>query len=140
MQRGVKELIRRVDAMKITLNANDIFKETLKDLKRIHALRLDNLIKRYGEKGVELLSQATPIDTGLASSSWRYEFVKDAVSFTIEWHNDDIENGYSVIALVRYGHGLKGGGYVEGREFIDPVMQPMFDQMIEDLWKEVSWS
>ena len=140
MLQGGKELIRRVNDMKITLSANDIFKETLKDLKRIHALRLDNLIKRYGEKGVELLSKATPKDTGLAASSWRYEYRKDSISFTIEWHNDDIEHGYSVIALIRYGHGLKGGGYVEGREFIDPVMQPMFDQMIEDLWKEVSWS
>lgn len=140
MPLDVNVLIQEDSGMKITLNANDIFKETLKDLKRIHALRLDNLIKRYAEKGVELLSQATPKDTGLAASCWRYEIKKDTLDFTIEWHNDDIENGYNVIVLVRYGHGLKGGGYVEGREFIDPVMQPMFDQLIEDLWKEVSWS
>lgn len=140
MPLDVNVSIQEDSGMKITLNANDIFKETLKDLKRIHALRLDNLIKRYAEKGVELLSQATPKDTGLAASCWRYEIKKDTLDFTIEWHNDDIENGYNVIVLVRYGHGLKGGGYVEGREFIDPVMQPMFDQLIEDLWKEVSWS
>lgn len=130
-------LIPRGNTMKFTLSANDIFKDTLKDLKRIHALRIDNLISRYGDKGVELLSVETPKYTGLASSSWRYESTRDAFGFTIEWHNDDIENGYSVIALIRYGHGIKGGGYVRGREFIDPIMQPMFDQMIEDLWKEV---
>lgn len=136
----VRKLIRRASDMKITLGADDIFKETLKDLKRIHALRLKNLIDRYGQKGVELLSQATPKYTGLAASSWRYEVTKTGWDFTIEWHNDDVENGYNVVILVRYGHGLKGGGYVEGREFIDPVMQPMFDQMVEELWKEVSWS
>ncbi len=134
---GEHELIRKGKTMKITLSANEIFKDTLKDLKRIHALRLNNLISRYGQKGVDLLSAETPKYTGLASSSWRYLAIKNPWGFTLEWHNDDIENGYSVIALIRYGHGIKGGGYVRGREFIDPLMQPMFDQMIDDLWKEV---
>ena len=126
--------------MKITLDAKEEFKESVKELKRVHALRLDNLAKRYGQKGVDILSANTPKFTGLASSRWHYEIVKDTIGFTIEFHNDDIEGGYNVILLIRFGHGVKGGGYVRGREFIDPIIQPIFDEMVEDLWKEVCGS
>ena len=127
--------------MKITLSAKEQFVDTFKDLKRIHSLRLKNLMDRYGAKGVEILSQETPYYTGLASSSWRYEVIQDLYGYTIEFHNDDLEGGYNVILLIRYGHGVKGGGYVRGREFIDPAIQEVFDEMVEDLWKEVcgSW-
>lgn len=123
----------------ITLNATKRFDETRKELVRLtkSAVAFTQIYERYGQKGVDLLSQATPKYTGLASSSWRYEIKEGPTSTMITWHNDDIENGYNVVILIVYGHGLHNGGYVAGRDFIDPLIQPMFDQMIEDLWKEV---
>lgn len=109
----------------------------VKELKRLYALDLDNIFERYGKMGVELLSQATPVETGLAANSWRYEIVSGMDSTTIEWHNDDIEHGYNVIVLIQYGHGLDGGGYVQGRDFINPTVAELFDELVANLWKEV---
>lgn len=120
------------------LDSDGYFVEMLQEIKRIHALNFDNIIERYAKKGVEILSMETPFYTGLASYSWRYEITHPSIdTTTIEWHNDDIENGYNVIILIQYGHGVKGGGYVQGRDFINPLIQPIFDGMVADLWREV---
>lgn len=123
--------------IRLSLDSNGYFVEMVKEIKRIHALNFDNLLERYAQKGVEILSRNTPFYTGLAASSWRYVINKGSESTTIEFHNDDIENGYNVVLLIVYGHGVKGGGYVQGRDFIDPLIQPIFDEMVEDLWREV---
>ena len=126
--------------MRFFLDSDGYFVEMVKELKRIHTLNLDNIFERYGKLGVELLSQATPVETGLAAQSWRYEITQGANSTTIEWHNDDIEHGYNVIILIQYGHGLDGGGYVQGRDFINPTIAGLFDELVMNLWKEVCGS
>lgn len=100
--------------------------------------RIDQILRSAAERGVEELIRNTPIDTGLAASSWGYFITKDKESFKITWTNNDIEGGYNVAILVQYGHGTGTGGYVVGRDFINPAMQPIFQNIADDIWKEVT--
>ena len=94
-------------------------------------------LDRYGKMGVDALSRATPIDTGLASTSWSYEIVRSKDKVSIVWKNSDIEGGYNVALLLQYGHGKRGGGYLQGIDYINPALKPIFEQMAEELWEEV---
>jgi hypothetical protein len=93
-------------------------------------------LDRYGQMGVEALARATPVRTGLAADSWGYRVIRGK-SPAIEWYNTDQENGASVIILIQYGHGTGTGGYVEGRDIINPAMRSVFDQISEDIWRKV---
>lgn len=96
-------------------------------------------LDKYGRKGVEALRAATPIDTGLAASSWSYVINRqDKDVVTLEWHNDDIENGFPVIIGIQYGHATKSGSWVEGVDFINPALAPIFDEIRRDVLKEVT--
>lgn len=95
-------------------------------------------LDKYGRQGVEALSGATPIDTGLAAHSWRYEIERGNGNTRIVWHNDDIEGGYNVALLLQYGHGTRNGGYVQGIDYINPAIQPIFDEIAQSAWKEVT--
>ncbi len=93
----------------------------------------------YGRMGKDALSEATPVDSGVTASSWNYAITKDSKGPGIVWNNDNIaSNGTPVVILIQYGHGTGTGGYVAGIDFINPAMTPIFDQLIDDLWKEVS--
>lgn len=93
---------------------------------------------KYGPMGVAALSGATPVDSARASESWYYEVVDKPGYFAIHWLNSDVENGFHVAVMLQYGHGTRNGGYVQGRDYINPVMQPIFDQIAADMWKEVT--
>jgi len=95
-------------------------------------------LDRFGQMGVRALSQASPKDTGKMGQSWSYRIVQNRGSVSIEWYNTDAPNGENVAILVQYGHGTGTGGYVEGRDFINPAMQPIFDEIAQQLWKEVT--
>lgn len=95
-------------------------------------------LDKYGRKGVEALQNATPIDTGLASSSWSYEIVRENGQTSLVWYNDDVEGGANVVILLEYGHGTKSGTFVEGRHFIEPAIQPIFDEIAEEIGKEMN--
>ena len=90
--------------------------------------------------GVEALSAATPIDTGLAASSWDYEITRDRGVWQITWLNRDVEGGAQVVLLIQYGHGTGTGGYVQGRDFINPAMRPIFDRIANEAWEAVTRS
>lgn len=111
--------------------------KTFTFLRKASKLNLSSLLERYAKKGVEALSQSTPVDTGLAASSWSYEIEQGDTGSKISWINNDIEGGCNVAILIQYGHGVRGGGYVQGRDFINPAMQPIFDEMVIELWKEI---
>jgi hypothetical protein len=98
---------------------------------------LTQLVK-YGSIGVAALSAATPVDSALASQSWYYEVVNKPGYFAIHWYNSDVENGFPVAIMLQYGHGTRNGGYVQGRDYINPAMRPIFDQMAIDMWREVT--
>ena len=100
-------------------------------------VHLGNLDK-YGREGVAALAAATPIDTGKTASSWVYEIVREAGSASIIFSNTNVVNGEKIAVLLQYGHGTRNGGYVVGRDYINPAIQPIFDKIAEDAWKEVT--
>lgn len=95
------------------------------------------MLDKYGKAGVEALSSATPVETGLTASSWSYEIKHSSGSAVIEFHNSNINKGVPIAIILQYGHGTGTGGWVEGRDYINPSIQPVFDKIVEDAWKEV---
>jgi hypothetical protein len=94
-------------------------------------------LKKYGEDGVKALADATPKDSGKTAASWSYEVEKSKGSYTIAWTNSNINDGVPIAVILQYGHGTRNGGYVQGRDYINPAIRPIFDQIAEDAWREV---
>lgn len=90
------------------------------------------------QKGVQALASAVPKDSGLASDSWNYEIERSGRSVTIKWLNTDVENGFPVAIMLQYGYGTGTGGYVQGRDYINPAMRPIFDSIADQVWKAVT--
>ncbi len=87
--------------------------------------------------GVDALARATPVATSLTRNSWEYRIIKDRKNPGIEWYNTNVVNGVSVAILIQYGHGTGTGGYVTGRDYINPAMLPVFDMIADEIWKKV---
>lgn len=104
-----------------------------------HVLRRDylNILSEYGKKGVSALKSATPVDSGLTRDSWNYEIESGAGKTTIRWTNSNVVGGTSVAILLQYGHGTKNGGFVQGIDYINPAMRPIFQQMANEAWRRV---
>ena len=96
------------------------------------------VLNKYGKQGVELLTKATPVDTGLTASSWSYEIVRSNGSVTLNFNNTNIQNGCPIAIVLQYGHGTKEGGWVEGIDYINPVIQPLFKKIADDAWKGIT--
>lgn len=97
-------------------------------------------LDKYGQAGVQALAKATPRDTGETAQSWRYRITRNGNRPGIEWYNTNAPYGTSVAILIQYGHGTGTGGYIQGRDFVNPAMRPVFDKIVEEFWKEVtSW-
>lgn len=94
-------------------------------------------LDRYGRQGVEALRSATPKDTGLTAESWHYKIIRKKESVSISFYNSNIQNRIPIAIILQYGHGTKNGGWVEGRDYINPAIQPIFDQIAKNAWKEV---
>jgi len=94
-------------------------------------------LEKYGKMGVEALASATPIESGETAQSWFYEIVKNHGGVRINWKNSHVVDGVPIAIILQYGHGTRNGGYVQGRDFINPAISPIFDKMTNDLWKEV---
>jgi hypothetical protein len=95
-------------------------------------------LEKYGQQGVAALSAATPTESGLTSQSWTYEIVQRKGYFSIRWKNTHSEGGAPIAVLLQYGHGTGTGGYVQGRDYINPAMRPIFDQLANEAWKVVT--
>ena len=95
-------------------------------------------LDKYGRAGVAALASATPVDTGLTASSWYYEISNKNGSAIISFHNSNIQNGVPIAIILQYGHGTRNGGWVEGRDYINPAIRPIFDRIADDAWKEVT--
>ena len=115
----------------------DFSKATLYFEKLKKAARV-SVLEKYGQKGVDALAAATPKDSGLTASSWSYEIQHTGSSATITFHNSNIQNGVPIAVILQYGHGTGTGGWVEGRDYINPAIQPIFDQIANDAWREVT--
>lgn len=114
------------------------FDNTERFLRKMQSLDILRIMDSCGREGVEALSRATPVETGLAAESWGYTTEKANGVYTIAWTNSDVENGLSVVILLQYGHGTGTGGYVAGRDFINPAIRPIFDKIEERVWKAVT--
>lgn len=101
------------------------------------AVRLGDLDK-YGREGVAALASATPVDSGLTANSWYYEIVHQNGKATINFHNSNIQNGVPIAIILQYGHGTGTGGWVEGRDYINPAIRPIFDRIVNEARREVS--
>lgn len=114
------------------------FNKTRKFLRRAQNTNLDSLLKTYAEEGVEALKAATPVRTGKTADSWGYEIVKARNKISIFWTNSNINEGVPIAVIIEYGHGTGWGGYVQGKPFIKPTIQPVFDKIADSIWKEVT--
>lgn len=106
--------------------------EKLKEAARI------GVLDKYGREGVAALSSATPVDTGLTASSWYYEIRREKGSVSLVFNNSNVNNGVPIAIILQYGHGTNNGGWVQGRDYINPALQPIFDKITQEAWKEVT--
>ena len=121
----------------IEVKAKGSFKNTERFLKTNRQSKILRVLEKYGEAGVEALYDATPKDTGLTAESWNYEVWKDQDVYSIFWTNSNIQNGMRIAVILDLGHATGTGGYVEGRNYIKPAIQPVFDTIAGEAWKEV---
>lgn len=114
------------------------FSKSMRFLERAkNVVKLGDLDK-YGRAGVAALASATPTDSGETANSWYYEIVRTKNSVTIEFHNSNIQNGVPIAIILQYGHGTGTGGFVQGRDYINPAIRPIFDSIADDAWREVT--
>lgn len=122
----------------ITFRQKGDFSRTTKYFEKLlNVVKLGEL-DRYGRQGVEALASVTPRDTGKTAESWQYEILRDKESATIRWYNTNENNGVNIAVILQYGHGTRNGGYVRGRDYINPAIQPLFDEIAETAWKEIT--
>ena len=122
----------------ITIKQKGNFSKTTNFLKKAKKKIDINKLKCFGDEGVEALKNATPKDTGLTSESWYYKIEDDNGKIRIFFCNSNIQNGVPIAIILQYGHGTCTGGWVEGRDYINPAIQPIFDEITKKAWKEVS--
>lgn len=111
--------------------------KTRRFLKHCRDADLDSILDRYGQEGVEALARATPKATGKTAASWGYRVTKDENRITISWTNTNIVDGVPIAVILQYGHGTRNGGYVEGTDYINPAMRPIFERIAARAWGEV---
>lgn len=97
-----------------------------------------SILDKYGQEGVVALSSATPVDSGLTASLWHYKVDMSKNTCSISFYNDNVENNVPIAIILQYGHATRNGGYVKGRDYINPAIQPIFDKIANEAWKEVT--
>lgn len=122
----------------ITIEHKGNFEKTYSFLKRISKRDIFKNLDMYGQEGVEALSAATPVRTGATANSWGYEIHSSGSSISIVWTNSNVNKGVPIAVIIQYGHGTGTGGYVQGIDYINPALAPVFDDIADRIWKEVT--
>ena len=122
----------------IGITSEGDFNNIEKFLKKVKDGHYMDVLDKYGNVGVSALAQATPKRTGKTAASWGYEIQKERGGYVIYWTNNNNNKDFYVAISLQYGHGTRNGGYVMGRDYINPAMRPVFDKIAEDAWKEVT--
>ena len=122
----------------ITFTEKGSFSRTERWLQRLKNAELFAALNKFGAIGVSALSSATPADTGATAASWSYTVVARPGYYSVRWHNSHVENGLPIAILIQYGHGTGTGGYVQGRDYINPAIRPIFEQMVAEAVREVN--
>ena len=114
------------------------FSKTTKFLERAKRGDYLKVLDKYGKEGVKALSSATPVDSGQTANSWYYEIERQNGSVSIVFNNSNVNKGVPIAIILQYGHGTRNGGWVEGRDYINPAIQPIFDKIADNAWREVT--
>lgn len=114
------------------------FSKLTKYLNTLKSKNYLNVARKYAQKGVDALASATPVDSGLTARSWYYKIEDKDGKITISFCNSNIQNGVPIAIILQYGHGTGTGGWVEGRDYINPAIQPIFDKIADEAWREVT--
>lgn len=123
-----------------SVSSSGDFSKTLRFLQQMKQIdsTVAKVVETQAQKGVQALIAATPRDSGLAANSWGYTIEHSAGKVLIGWTNSDVENGFAVALMIQYGHGTGTGGYIQGRDYINPAMRPIFDGIRDVVWKAVT--
>lgn len=122
----------------ITFRQKGDFSKASRYLERLKEAAKLGVLDKYGREGVAALASATPTETGLTASSWTYEIERKGSSVSIVYKNSNINKGVPIAVILQYGHGTGTGGWVQGRDYINPAIQPVFDKIADEAWKEVT--
>lgn len=121
----------------ISITQTGNYKKTERFLHGLVELHFARKLDRYGQRGVDALRKATPIDSGNTAEHWSYEIFEEPGRTSIYWKNDNINKGVNIAVILQYGHGTRNGGYVQGIDYINPAMKPIFQEIADAAWKEV---
>lgn len=121
----------------ISVKCKGNFKRADNWLKKLLRIDYKSLMRKYAQEGVEALSAATPVDTGLTASSWSYEIIENEGEIVISWNNSNVNKYVNIALILQYGHATRNGGWVDGIDYINPALKPIFEKMANAAWKEV---
>ena len=122
----------------ITIETKGSFKHLESFFIRMTKREYLKALDKYGRAGVAALASATPTDTGKTAGSWYYDISVGRESASITFSNSNVNKGVNIAIILQYGHGTRDGGYVQGRDYINPAIQPVFDEITQAAWKEVT--
>lgn len=122
----------------ISVTSEGSFKNTLHFLEKMESGRIFNNLDGYGRQGVDALSSATPVDTGETAHDWNYQIGNKSGIHAVSWFNTHRNGRVNIAVILQYGHGTGTGGWVEGRDYINPAMKPIFDRAVADVWRQVT--
>lgn len=124
--------------MRVKFEVSGGFTKTERFINRMKRREYLNVLDEFGREGVQALRNATPVESGLTAESWDYEIKRTRDYTEIVWTNSNINNGVPIAVILQYGHGTGTGGYVQGRDYINPAIRPVFDKIAEKAWKVVT--
>lgn len=124
----------------VTFKHRGNFKKTERFLNRIKGRKYLNALEQFGIEGCNALAAATPVRTGKTASSWTFEIERTSAHTRISWLNTNVNQNVNIAIILQYGHGTGTGGFVQGQDYINPAMKPIFDAIAENVWREVTSS
>lgn len=124
--------------MRVTYSTNGDWSKTDTFLKRLLKNDIRSILSRFGDEGVRALSSATPMDSGATAASWYYKVEAYQGGYSINWYNSNMNQGTNIAVIIQYGHGTGTGGWVQGRDYINPALRPVFDRIADEAWKAVT--
>ena len=124
--------------MGIVIKHKGDFKKTDRFFERLSKFEISRILDKYGAAGVEALSSATPRDSGRTAGSWNYEVERNRGGYAIYWSNSNMNQGVNIALILQLGHGTGTGGYVQGIDYINPALKPVFDALADEAWQEVT--
>lgn len=121
----------------LSYSTSGSFSKTAAFLNALSKKDIRPILERYGRAGVSALASTTPYSTGLTAESWDYTIEQKGTDYILSWHNTNVEDGVPIAILIQYGHGTGTGGYIPPQDFINPALKPVFEQISQDIWKEI---